>query len=79
MMSRTSIGMRLLAWLELNVLRGIVRIGVVIAGAADGLVAVVAEVVDAAADPVAAVDVVGTVVPDTRKPATDFHRFARIV
>lgn len=72
--------MRLRVWLEENVLRGIVlRIGAVIADAAGGQAEVAAGVVDAAADPVAVVDVVGTVVPDTRKPATDFHRFARII
>ena len=62
-----------------NVLREIVRIGVVIAGAVDGLAVVVAGAADAAADPAAEVGVAVMVVPDTRKPATDFHRFARIV
>ena len=70
--------MRLRVWLEENVLRGIVRIAAVIADAAGGRAAVGAEVVAAAADPVAVVDAAGTVVPGTRKPATDFHRFTRI-
>lgn len=79
MMNQISIGMRLLAWLEENVLRVIVRIGAVIADAAGGRAVVVAEVVDAAADPVAVVDGVGTVGLGTRTPATDLHRFTRIV
>ena len=50
-----------------------------IAAAADGLVAlVVAGVVDADVVRVAVVDVVGTVVLDTRKSATDFHGFTRM-
>ena len=69
--------MRLLAWLEGNVLREIVRIGAEIVGAAVGR-GVVAEVVDADVALVAVVDVVGTVVLDTRKSATDFHGFTRM-
>lgn len=64
--------MQLLAWPEENVLREIVRIGAEIAGAAVGRAVVAAEVVAAAADPEAVVDVADTVGPDTRRPATDF-------
>lgn len=71
--------MQLLAWLEGNVLREIVRIGAVIVGAAGGLAVVAAEVVDAVVVLVAVVDVADMVVPDTRKPAADFHRLTRMV
>ncbi len=67
--------MRLLGWLEEGtVLREIVRIGAVIAGAAGGLGVVVAEAVDAGVVPVV-VDVADMVGPDTRKAGHGFHGF----
>ena len=77
-MSLTSIAMRSLGWLEGNVLWEIVRIGAGIVDAAAGRGVVVAEVVDADVALVAVADVVGTVVLDTRKSATDFHGFTRM-